>query len=55
MHSTIRVGYLIVQEHNMICPDAGKVWFVVGRYGNVVYHSRRKHDAINWAITHQQA
>ena len=55
MHNTIRVGYLTIQENNMICPDGGKVWLVKGRYGTVVYHSRRKRDAIDWATKHLQS
>lgn len=55
MRNTKRIGYLTIQEHNMVCPDGGKVWLVIGRCGNVVYHSRSKSDAVAWAENHQQS
>jgi ribosomal protein L24E len=53
--NTIKVGELIVQEHNMVTPDGKKVWIVRNKQHVAVYHSQSKRDAIAWAKQHQQA
>jgi len=47
---TQRVGMFTITEHNMVCPDGKKVWVVKDHYGNIVYHSMSKRDAVAWSI-----
>jgi hypothetical protein len=37
----------------MIVPDGGKVWIVTNHERMDLYSSRKKHDAIDWAIINQ--